>query len=374
MKKVMKLLSVICALVLVLSCAVTANAARPTALTITEVAKAPVIDGVIDNANGPMQWNQTASDIPVGEYDLFPRTKEECAPFMELYKFMNMKGYLTYDKEGIYIAVEATDLPPKAAPNSNQPWKSTNIQIVLYTNSSRNFFTVAYSGTNKANIFNDETRSELEIEKVKDYCVKEKVEGNKATLVWELKIPYGALWDVKSMDDIDDMRLGIVQSSMSADISGYDNNIIKEPYACQAFGKAYSLVYDDLLVVKTAPLKSNDSTTSKEETTNNDQSASKVESTSNEQTTNKEETSNSKPEDAGTTNEIVSATGDGVDFGATEDDTTVESTETNSEADKDATGTVQEDNSKTTLIIILAAVAGVIVIGGVVAIILINKK
>ena len=95
MKKVMKLLSVICALVLVLSCAVTANAARPTELTITEVATAPAIDGVIDDANGPMQWDQTASEIPVGEYDLFPRTKEECAPFMELYKFMNMKGYMT---------------------------------------------------------------------------------------------------------------------------------------------------------------------------------------------------------------------------------------------------------------------------------------
>ncbi len=348
MKKVMKLFSVICALVLVLSCAITANAARPTSITITEVSKAPVIDGVIDEANGPMQWNQTASEIPVGEYDLFPRTPEECAPFTELYKMMNMKGYFAYDKDGIYLAVEATDLPPKAAPNSNEPWKSTNIQVVLYTNSSRNFFTVAYSGTNKAYIFNDETRSELEIDKVKDYCVKENVVGNKATLVWEVKIPYAALWDVKSMDDIDDMRLGIVQSSMST-------QGVEKPYACQAFGKAYSLVYEDLLPVTVKSLSGG----------SKDNTASKTES--------KNEAANSKP--SGNTNEIVSASGDGVDFGVTDNNSTDESTVTGSEADtNDTTGTTEQDNSKTTLIIILAAVAGVIVVGGVVAIILINKK
>ena len=231
--------------------------------------------------------------------------------------------YFVYDEDGIYLGVEATDTLPKASSDSSEYWKSSNIQIVLYTNSSRTFCTLAYAGTNKANLFNDEKRSELDISKVKDYCVKETVSGGTTKLVWEIKFPYEAFWDVKGMEDIAEMRLGIVQSSMA------------EGYACQAFGKAYGLVYEDLITV--------DINRPADEPVNSDAGKGG--------------------------NTIVSATGDGVDLGDvtdTEDKT----------ADDKTTGaeTPEDDNSKTTLIIILAAVAGVIVIGGVVAIILINKK
>lgn len=329
MKKVIRLMGIICALVLVLSCTLTANAAwlqQPSTISIEEVSKAPAIDGVIDANNGALKWNQNASEIPIGEYDLYPRTPEECAPFTDLYKIMNMKGYFVYDDEGVYLAVEAIDYAPKASSNSDEPWKSSNIQVVLYTNSSRNFFTVAYAGTNKANIHNDEKRSELDIAKVKDYAVKEADLGNGTyKLTWEVKIPYEAFYNINSMADISEMRLGIVQSSMSID------------YACQAFGKAYSLVYEDLISVDI-----------------------------------KRPAGQETPTDSGSGNTIVSATGSGVDLGATEtesDTISEDKTDDNSSVDS-----APEDNSKTTLIIILAAVAGVIVIGGVVAIILINKK
>ena len=333
MKKVIRLMSVICALVLVLSCTLTANAEwlkQPSTISIEKVSKTSAIDGVIDDASGSKKWDQNATDIAVGEYDLFPRTPEECAPFSNVFSVMNMKGYFVYDEEGIYLGVEATDTLPKAASDSSEFWHSSNIQIVLYTNSSRTFCTLAYAGTNKANLFNDEKRSELDIAKVKDYCVKETVSGGTTKLVWEIKFPYEAFWDVKGMEDIAEMKLGIVQSSMA------------EGYACQAFGKAYSLVYEDLISV--------DIKRPAGETVN----------------------SNADSGNAGG-NTIVSASGDGVDLGA--------AGETGSEVASDATAddtassaAPAEDNSKTTLIIILAAVAGVIVIGGVVAIILINKK
>jgi len=221
---------------------ITVTAEVPTELSISYAETSPIIDGVVDSSYGDMQWNQSATDIPIGEYNLFPRTPEECEPFKSVFNIMNMKGWLSYDADGIYMAVEATDLYAFAPVDSSEPWKSTHIKVVLYTNSSCNFFTLSYDGKNKVNLYNDSSRSCLDISKVTDYALSENISDNTTKLVWEIKIPYEALWNISSINEISDMRLGVIQTSMAYG------------YCCQAFGKAYSLVYSDLLPVTINPI------------------------------------------------------------------------------------------------------------------------
>jgi len=324
MNKLFRIITAVCVLAMLLSCVLTANAAMPTTITLTEVSKAPVIDGELDDVYGDVKWDLSATDITVGNYNLFPRTEEELEPMKDAYNVMNMKGYFVYDKEGIYIAVAAKDVAPRAASNSEHFCYSTNIQVVLYVNSSRNFFTVAYTGEDKVNFINEENRSELDFSKMtaNDYKFKNDDKGN---LFYEIKLPYEALYGVKSMDDIKDMRIGVVQTSMAYG------------YLCSAFGEAYDLDYERLLPVKVQAL-SGDAPVSNQTTT--------------------------------TTSEVVddaTANTDGLDFsGSSEDE------QSNvPEAETPANTAPQKDY---TMIIIFGVAAGVVLIVGVVAVILVNKK
>lgn len=224
------------------------NAEVPTKLSISNTNISPVIDGVVDESYGDMQWDQKATDLKVPEKNLFPRTQAELDTMIEAYNVMRMKGWLTYDNEGIYMAVEATDLSASTDYNSVQPWKSTNIQVVMYVEASRYFFTLSYGGNNKAVLANDTMRSELDESEVTEYTVKETVLSNSVRLCWEIKIPYEALWDISGITQDTDIRLGVIQTSMA------------KGYCCQAFGNAFDLQYDTLLPVKVnyTPVKTGD--------------------------------------------------------------------------------------------------------------------
>lgn len=334
MKKAIKLLTVLCVVAMVLSTVLCANAAVPTALTIDEVKTSPVIDGKLDDVYGAAKWDQNATDLKVPEFNLFPRTEEEFTPEMKsVYNVMNMKGWLVYDSKALYIAVKAKDTFPKAADNNQKPWNSTNIQIVLYVDSSRYFFTVAYEGEGgKFGMFNDATRSELDMAKMsigKDVVCT----NNVGDLFYEVRIPFEALYDINKITKDTDIRLGIVQTSYA------------QGYLCQAFGEAYGLQYDKLIPVTPVPAATTTTTPSQQQPT------SSVDSTA------------APDADAG------------VDLGG-ETSSTVSDASSDVESKDDASATTSEveEGGNTTLIIILAAVGALIIIGAVVAIIIISKK
>lgn len=220
---------------------VSVQAAIPTQLSITYAKTAPVIDGVVDASYGEMQWDQSATDFEIGEFNLFPRLKEEwdLEQRQAILKKMNMKGWLAYDKEGIYMAVEATDILAMSNSDPQKFWNSTNIQVVIYIDSHRYYFTLYYGENKKAVLRDDKSRSDLDESKVVEYTLKETSFENGIKLGWEIKIPYEALYNSSRINQNTDIRLGVVQTSMSY---GY--------YSCQAFGEAYSLNYQTLVPVK----------------------------------------------------------------------------------------------------------------------------
>lgn len=220
---------------------VSVRAAIPTRLSITYAETAPVIDGVVDASYGEMQWDQSATDFEIGDYNLYPRTKQEWAyeQMQKTLNKMNMKGWLAYDKEGIYMAVEATDIFAMTNPIPQKYWNSTNIQVVMYIDSHRYFFTLYYGENKKAVFVNDSSRSDLDESKIFEYTLKETAFEDGIKLCWEIKIPYEALYGSTRIGKTTDMRLGVVQTSMAY---GF--------YSCQAFGEAYNLKYQTLVPVK----------------------------------------------------------------------------------------------------------------------------
>lgn len=344
MNKIVKAISVLCVVFLLCSMLLGVSAASITNVELSKVSSAPVIDGALDAVYGQPKWDLSASSIQVGDNNLFPRTPEELEPYMEAYKVMNMKGYFVYDDSGIYLAVAAKDKAPRAAANSAHFCKSTNIQVVMYVNSALVFFTMAYTGTGKVDLINEPNRSELDISKIKstDYTLSVKDAGNgNFDLFYELKIPYSAFYDVRGIEDIVDMRIGVIQTSMTYG------------YLCSAFGDAYDLKYDLLAPVtisKTAapvvstPVQSTDTTQSAQPDTDtgvdfggvSSEDASSVESVTDSEPESKIESENSENE--------------GTDLSAPKDD------------------------SKGILVPVLIGVIVVIAIGGVVAVLLLNKK
>lgn len=336
MKKLTKLLCFMCVLAATFSCVLTANAAIPTALTFKQVATAPAFDGSIDTVYGQPIFDFKATDIQVGNYNLYPRTQEELDPLKEPYQKMHSKGYAVFDEENLYLAFDVKDTVPRAAANSANYYESTNIQLVFYVNEYLAFPTIAYAGKNKVRIWDDK-RSEMDINKMKAVFVE-----NGGNFIYEVKIPWSAFPDVRSLADVSDIRMGYIQTSMAVN------------YLCAAFGEAYDLDYDKLL-----PVTLNMLATPKTSSTNSQKTGSTNSSNTNSADSSKTSSVDSTASDAG-------VVGSGVDI----PDDTQQTRKVNS-----SVSTVAEEGEKDyTLFIVLAAVGGLLIVGGVVAIILLNKK
>ena len=359
MKKFIALLTVVILVFSVMSFSV--SAAVPTELTITETKTAPNINdgGVIDKAYGNKLFDIKGSDHPLESGNLYPnKTREphklEEKPVKDAIAAMRNVGYITYDKNNLYIACEVTDIAPKAASNNSEYWKSTNLQLVIYLNQELNFPTIAYEGKNKVRVWGDE-RSVLDYEIV-EATFTEKSQTN---YVYEIKIPWEAFPDVSSSSDVEDLRMGIVQTSMAND------------YVCSAFGEAYFLKYDKCIPVTMAKASgSSDKTpaSSKQETTT---------SQKNETTSNKDTASKDNADKNTTSNKVDSSANaptTGTDI-VTDESADATSSQTSENASEGTTTVVTEEAEKDwTPIIIIGIVAVVVIAGGVVAIIMMNKK
>ena len=334
------------------------SAAVPTALTIKETKTAPNVNdkGVIDAAYGNPIFDYRATDLTPGDGDLHPKTKEECAVVNDAISVMRNVGYATYDDKYFYMACVLTDLAPKASPNSAAPWQSTGIQLLLFVNTERSWTTFAYEGTNKVGVFDDNKgRSVLD----PDFVTASFYERSKTEYVLEFKIAWEGFPEVDSLADVNELKMGVVQTSMASACANNktpDGTPIYEaaPYTCSAFANAYELKYEKALPITMVPANGNSN--------NNGGGSSTVTSTiTSTITTPAESDSTSAP-----------SQGTAVDVGGSSDQT-IGATESEKEDDQTTT-VVQEGKKDFTMIIILAAIAGVIIIGGAVAIILLNKK
>lgn len=380
MKKIIALLTVIIIVFSAMSFSV--SAAVPTELTITETKTAPNINdgGVIDEAYGAKLFDMKGSDHPLESQNLYPnKTREphllEEQPVKDAIAAMRNVGYMTYDKENLYIACEVTDIAPKAASNSSEYWKSTNLQLVIFLNQELNFPTIAYEGKNKVKVWGDE-RSVLDYEMV-EATFTEKSQTN---YVYEIKIPWEAFPDVKSSNDVEEIKMGIVQSSMA------------NGYVCSAFGEAYHLKYDKCIPVTMAkasgssdkkPASSNQATTSdkkEEASSNNNTAASENNNTASKDTdkntASKNDKNNTSSKDKNTAsdkaNSSVNAPTTGTEIVTESTDSTASQSTENQEG---STTVITEEAEKDwTPIIIIGIVAVVIIAGGAVAIIMMNKK
>lgn len=337
MKKAISLLTVVCLVAMLLSCTFCASAEVPKQLTIDEVKTSPVVDGKLDDVYGAHKWNQSATELTVGEQNLFPRSDDLFTPDMVAVRnVMNMKGWLVYDSEALYIAVAAKDTAPKVASDNSKYWNSTNIQVVLFVDSSRYFFTVAYEGDNKVSLHDDGDRSELDVDKM-DVAKNVAFTNNVGDLFYEIRIPFEALWDVDKITKDTDIRLGIVQTSMAAG------------YVCQAFGEAYGLKYDTMIPVTpvpyVAPVVSTSTPASVDSTVAPDADAG--------------------VDLGGASSDIVSSA---------DEVSSVDSEPESKEESSDVTSVADTEEGGNSMMIILIVVGAVIVIGAVVAIILVSKK
>ena len=347
MKKIIPLLLavIVCCSMMVIP----TSAAIPTALTIKETKTAPNVNdkGVIDAVYGNPIFSYKATDIKVGETNLYPRTPEECAQVQDAINVMSNTGYATYDDKYFYMACVLKDLAPKASPNSAAPWQSTGIQLLLFVNTERSWTTFAYEGTNKVGVFDDNKgRSVLD----PDFVTASFYERSQTEYVLEFKIAREGFPEIDGLADVQELKMGVVQTSM-ADTT-VDANVKKDgAYTCAAFGEAYELKYEKALPV--TMVSANGSS-------NNGGSSTVTSTITSTITTPGESDSTSAPSE-----------GTAVDIGGSSSETT--STESSENSDQTTT-VVQEGEKDWTMIIILAAVAGVIIIGGAVAIILLNKK
>lgn len=327
-----KIISLLTAAILIFAFAITASATIPTSLTFNKVSKAPTLDGTIDSVYGQPIFDIRATDLKAGDPNLAiaeddgsaeagKATDELISKVSNVYNTMHSVGYAVFDDENLYLAFDVTDTFPKAADNSAKYWEATNIQLVFYVNQQLCFPTLAYSGTNKINIFSD-SRSEMDVNKIKAKFVE-----NGGKYVYELVISWNACPQVSSFKDVDDLRFGFVQSSMA------------ERYITAAFGCAYELDYSKLI-----PVDLKDNTTDAPATT-----------------TSSNNSSVAVPSGSGT--QI------NTDTGSTDDTSTVSSNTTQT-----VTEEIIEGEKNYMPIIIIAVIGGIVIIGGVIAFILTNKK
>ena len=421
MKKILVLFTA--AMLLFSTLSFTASAAVPTELNIYKTKTAPNINdsGKIEAVYGEKVFDIKASELSKDDQNLYPNTQRE--PHMledkgvkDAIKVMRNIGYMTYDDDNLYIACEVTDVAPKAASNSAEPWRSTNLQLVMFVNEELSFITVAYEGTNKVGVVNDR-RSVMDYELVEATFF----EKSKTNYVYEIKIPWESFPEVTCADDVWYFKMGVVQSSMA------------NGYVCAAFGEAYFLQAPKCVTVNLKGLKTDASqnTSSKEETDKDDDKnntsssnkdddknskpsnntsssnkndnedknasdktesqnkpsndSSKTESSSvnnssavdnsdknDKPTDNKDTASEDKKDDSANKQEDVDAPEQGTDIVTSESDN---AGETIGESGEATTTVVQEEAEKDwTPIIIIAVVAVVIIAGGAVAIVLLNKK
>ena len=353
MKKIIALLIavIVCCSMMVMP----TSAAVPTALTIKETKTAPNVNdkGVIDAAYGSPIFDYRATDLTPGDGDLHPKTQAECAVVNDAISVMRNVGYATYDDKYFYMACVLTDLAPFATSNSAEPWKSTGVQLLLFVNTERSWTTFAYEGTNKVGVYDDnKDRSVLN----PDYVTASFYERSKTEYVLEFKIAWEGFPEVESLADVNELKMGVVQTSMASACANNDDGngnpiYASAPYTCSAFANAYELKYEKALPVTMVSANGN---------TNNGGSSTVTSTITSTITTPAESDSTNAPSD-----------GTAVDVGGSSDQT-VGATE--SENGDQTTTVVQEGEKDWTMIIILAAVAGVIIIGGAVAIILLNKK
>ena len=379
MKKIIALLTVVIIVFSAMSFSV--SAAVPTELTITETKTAPNIKdgGVIDKAYGNKVFDIKGSDHSLDSQNLYPnKTREPHLLEEKLVKdaiaAMRNIGYMTYDKDNLYIACEVTDIAPKAASNNSEYWKSTNLQLVIFLNQELNFPTIAYEGKNKVKVWGDE-RSVLDYELVEATFT----EKSQTKYIYEIKIPWNAFPEVSSVDDVEEIKMGIVQSSMA------------NGYVCSAFGEAYHLKYDKCIPVtlaKAGNTSSNDKkpTTSKQETTSSKQETTSSKDTVSKDNANNNTVSQNNPSSTPSTDNTdkntasnkvdssVNAPTTGTDIVTDGAETTSSQAPTESAGEGTTTVITEEGEKDWTPIIIIGIVAVVIIAGGVVAIILMNKK
>lgn len=349
MKKVITLL-----LAVIVCCsmiAIPTSAAVPTSLTIKETKTAPNVsdNGVIDAAYGSPIFDYKATDLTPGDGNIHPKTKEECAAVNDVISVMRNVGYATYDDKYFYMACVLTDLAPKASPNSAAPWQSTGIQLLLFVNENRSWTTFAYEGTNRVGVFDDnKDRSVLD----PDYVTATFYERSKTEYVLEFKIAWEGFPQVSSLKDVDELKMGVVQTSMA---SSHDGSVYTDaPYVCSAFGRAYELKYEYALPITMVSAGGSSNS-------NNGGSSAVTSTITSTITTPAESDSTSAPTD-----------GTAVDIGTGSSETTG-TTESKDEGDNTTIVTVEGERDWTPIIII-AIIALVLIIGGAVAIILLNKK
>ncbi len=280
-----KFIALLVAVILVCSMMTfTTSAAIPTELTITETKTAPNINdgGVIDAAYGEKVFDLKASELPKDSGNLYPSKMEgrdgeklDDPKVQAAIKVMRNIGYMTYDKDNLYILCDVTDIAPKASSNSAQPWKSTNLQLTMFVNEELSFPTIAYEGKNKVNVWND-PRSVLDFELVEATFT----EKSKTHYIYEIKIPWEAFPEVESADDVWYFRMGIVQTSMAND------------YVCSAFGEAYFLQAPKCIPVTLAKANESGNNTSSESSSEQNNTTSSTVSNNNTNTSSADKPSN----------------------------------------------------------------------------------
>lgn len=380
MKKVFKIISVICAISVVLACAVsgfTVSAAIPTKLTFTQVKKAPTIDASIDDIYGKPVFDFRATDTKtfnpsatagVDGFNIFPRQKEWMDSVKDAYEAMRVKGYVVFNEDYLYMAYDVYDVAPRVAGNAAKFYQSTNLQLVFFVNENLGYITAAYAGTNAVRVFNDDgNRSTMLIENI-DCKLKEK---SKTNYIYEMRIPWSNFHEVETLADVTDFKFALTQTSMGS--SGtYNNGSADTSYVCSAFGSAYALNYEHSVPVTLKKLATSTGSNSNTVTDDGDDNKN-----TNSGTTSKND---SATNNGGTADSNAGAVGGGVDFGGnTQTESTPDATvgtDNNTATDNTASDSAASDTEVEkdyTLVIILSIVAVLVIAGGVVAIILINK-
>lgn len=365
MKKIFKILSVICAVSLIMALAVsgfTANAEIPTKLTFSQVSKAPTIDASIDDIYGSPVFDFKATDTKVfnpaavaGDpgFNIFPRQEDWMNSVKDAYEAMRVKGYVVFNEDYLYMAYDVNDVAPRTAGNAAKFYQSTNLQLVFFVNENLGYITAAYAGKDSVRVFNDDgNRSTMLIENI-DCKLKE---VSKTNYIYEMRIPWSNFHEVETLSDVTDFKFAITQTSMGSSGS-YNNGSADTTYVCSAIGSAYALNYEHSLPVTLKKLASGN----------------------NGGGTNTDNTDSSPS--GGNDGQGNGVVGGEVDFGSNSQQAPSSETDTSSDqsANEPSDNTSNNTSSNTqpekdyTLVIILAVVGVVVLAGGTVAIILINK-
>ena len=329
-----------------------ASAAVPTAITTREVSAAPKIDGVIDGVYGQKIFDVKATDhsFDSEKNNFYPKTLDEYTKEMlAVRNVMRNIGYMIYDKDNLYLIFDVTDHAPKAAADSSKSWHSTSIQLLLWVNQERCWPTFAYMGKSNdgkhyIKAFDDaENRCCLDYSKI-EYAF---ALNSETSYTYEVKIPWTAIPDVKNANDVKDLRMGVVQASMSAG------------YVCSAFGEAFSLKYNTSIPVTLQPLSGAAATTSSKTDDTNSMTASVTSGAATQST-------------SGAGNDDGTApNSDGIDI--KEGNTTQGNAANTQEHDTEET-IIENQERSWTLIIILIVAAIVVIAGGAAVIFFMNKK